>query len=90
MNELQTKRRRPSTYTAYRVEEPKPKREYDWDYFPLHFHAGVMVLMGLFIPLALLVLLVAVAGWYAPLIVAGVWAGGWLVWRIGRLVIGDI
>ena len=89
MNELQTKKRRPSTYTAYRVEEPKPEREYDWDCFGVHFLAGCVVLAMVALAATILTIIVLVTGWYAPLAIGGLSLAVWLVWRLGRLAIGD-
>lgn len=89
MNELQTKRRRPSTYTAYRVEEPKSEKKqgYDWYLFPLHLFLGWIHLMMFFVPILIVASIVFLYGWKVlGIIVASILA----LWGIGRYVTRDI
>lgn len=84
---------KPETFTAYKVDQPKPKREpspIDWDQAPLLFLLGLTVLLTAVIVIGAVGMAALVAivhlKWWSLTIPVALASIIWVCYRIGKFI----
>lgn len=88
-------KRKPETFTAWRVDQPKPKNEessFDWyefiEYLLVGFQVAWMSVVGIGCIVFLALVLAHVMGWWALLVPAGLGLFVLGCYRLGKAIVG--